>query len=68
MAHQKPYFHISSLKEYRENDPHRFKSHRIDKPAPILINNAQEWKAEQILDYGRQNNRDEFLVHWKDYE
>jgi len=26
MARQKPYFHVSSLKEYRENDPDRFKS------------------------------------------
>jgi len=24
MAYQKPYFHVSSLKEYRENDPDRF--------------------------------------------
>ena len=68
MARQKPYFHVSSLKEYRENDPNRFKSHRMDKPAPILIDNAEEWKAEQILDYGRQNNRHEFLVHWKGYQ
>jgi len=39
----------------------------MDKPAPILIDNAEEWEAEQILDYRRQN-RDEFLVHWKGYE
>ena len=63
MARQKPYFHVSSLKKYRENDPYRFKSCRIDKPAPILIDNAEEWEAEQILDYRHQNNRPEFLVH-----
>jgi len=68
MARQKPYFHVSSLKEYRENDPDRFKSRRMDKPAPIPIDNAEEWEAEQILDYRRQNNRHEFLVHWKGYE
>jgi len=68
MARQKPYFHVSSFKEYRENDPDRFKSRRMDKPAPILIGNAEEWEAEQILDYHRQNNRHEFLVHWKGYE
>ena len=67
MARQKPYFHVSSLKEYRENDPDGFKSRRIDKPAPIVIDNAEEWEAEQILDYRRQNNRHEFLVHWKGY-
>jgi len=49
MAPQKPYFDVSSLIEYRENDPDRFKSRRMDKPAPILIHNAEEWEAEQIL-------------------
>jgi len=68
MARQKPYFHVSSLKEFRENDPDRFKSRRMDKPASILIDNAEEWEAELILDYRRQNNRYEFLVHWKGYE
>jgi len=67
MARQKPYFHVSSLKEYRENDPDRFKSRRIDKPAPSLIDNAEEWEGEQILNFRRQNNRHEFLVHWKGY-
>jgi len=68
VARQKPYFHISFLKEYRENDPDRFRSPRMDKPAPILIDHAEEWEAGQILDYRRQNNRHEFLVHWKRYE
>ena len=40
----------------------------MDKPAPILIDNAEEWEAEDILDYSFQNNRHEFLVHWKGYE
>ena len=62
MARQKPYFHISSLKAYNENDPDRFASRRMDKPAPILIDNAEEWEAERILDYRHQNNTDEFLV------
>jgi len=68
MARQKPYFNVSSLKEYSENDLNRFKFRRMDKPAPILIDNADEWEAEQILDYRRQNNRHEFLLHWKGYE
>jgi len=68
IAGQKPYFHVSSLKDYRKNDPDRFKSHRMDKQAPILIDNAEEWEAEQILDYRRQNNRHKFLVAWAGYE
>ena len=68
MARQKHYFQVSSFKEYRGNDPDRFKSRRIEKPAPILIDNAEECEAEQILDYRRQNNRHEFLVYWKGKE
>jgi len=67
-ARQKPYFHVSSIKEYTENDPDRFKSRRMDKPAPILNDNAEEREAERILNYRCQNNRHEFLVHWKGYE
>jgi len=40
----------------------------MDKPAPILIDNAEEWEADQILDNRRQNNMSEFVVHWKGYE
>jgi len=40
----------------------------MDKAAPILIDNAEEWEAGQILDYCRQNNRNEFRDHWKPYE
>jgi len=68
MACQKPYFNASSLKGYRENDPDRLKSHRMDTQAPILIANEEEWEAEQILDYRRQNNRHELRVHWKGYK
>ena len=49
------------------NDPDRFKSRRIDQPAPILIDNAEQGEPEQGLDC-RQNTRHEFLVHWKGYE
>ena len=48
---QKPFFHVSSLKEYRVNDPDRFASRRMDKPVPILIDNEEQWEAEDILDY-----------------
>ena len=40
----------------------------MHKPAPILIDNAEEWEAEDMLDYRLQNNRHEFLVHLKGYE
>ena len=68
MDRQKPFFHVLSLKEYRENNPDRFDSRRMDKPASILIENAEEREAEDILDYCLQNNHHEFLVYWKGYE
>jgi len=40
----------------------------MDKPAPILIHNAEEWEDEQILNYRRLNKSLKFLVHWKGYE
>jgi len=67
MARQKRYFDVS-LKAYRENNSHRFKSRRMNKPAPIVIDNAEEWEAEQIHDYRRHNNRHQFLVHGKGYQ
>ena len=53
MACQKPYFHGSSLKESRDNNPDRFQSRRMDKPAPILIDNAKEYEAELEFVTGR---------------
>ena len=40
----------------------------MHKPDPILINNAEEWEAENILDYRLQNNCHDLLIHWKGYE
>jgi len=68
MARHKPYFHVSSLKEYSENDPNRFKSGKIGKPAPLLMNNPEEWEADHKLDYRRQYNRHEFLLYSKAFE
>jgi len=68
MARQKHYFHVFSLKAYREINPDRFKSRRMDKAAPMLIDNAEAWETEEILDYRCENNRHDFLVHWKGYQ
>ena len=68
MDRQKPFFHVSSLKENCENNPDGFATRRMDKPALILIDNAEEWEAEEILDYRLEKNRHELLVHWKGYE
>ena len=68
MANQKPYFHLSTINDYRENDPNRFKSRRYDKPAPILVDHAEEWEAEHRLGYGHLNHRHQLLVQYKGNE
>jgi len=40
----------------------------MGKPASILIDNAEEGKAEHILHDRRQNNWHKFLAQWKGYE
>jgi len=68
MAHQKLYFHVSYLKEFRHHDQARIKSGRMDNPSSILIDNVEQWEGQHILDYYCQNNRHKFLVYWKAYE
>ena len=33
----------------------------------MIIGNEPEWEAEKILDHRKQQNRHEFLVHWKGF-
>ena len=40
----------------------------MDKPAPILIDNAVKCEVVDILDYHFQNNYHEFIFYWKGYE
>jgi transposase InsO family protein len=68
MHRQSPWFHVSSLKKYNENDPQRFEARHMNQPKPLLIEDNEEWIVEEILDYRIQNNRHEFLVKWEGYE
>jgi transposase InsO family protein len=64
---QKPWFHVSVLKQYHENDDTKFPTRRFTRPEPMIIDNEPEWEVESILDHRTQQNRHEFLIHWKDF-
>src|SRR5688572_7474493 len=53
---------------YNETDPSLFTSRKLNRPTPLIIDNAEEWEVETILNYCLQNNKHEFLIHWKGYD
>ena len=61
-----PVFHIDLLTPYRETITHGVNYQR---PPPDLVNNAEEYEVEKILDsrlFGRRR-RLQYLVKWKGY-
>ena len=64
---QQGVFHCSVIKPYHPNDDSRFPGRAHTKPAPILINEEQEWEVEWILDFRERPGRGQFLVKWKGY-
>jgi len=59
---QRGVFHCSGVKPYHPNDDERFPGRAHNKPAPILIENEQEWEVETILDHRTRHGRGQFLV------
>ena len=64
---QRGVFHCSVVKPYHQNDDDRFPGRAHAKPAPILVNEQQEWEVETILDHRTRYGRGQFLVKWKGY-
>ena len=61
-----PVFHIDLLTLYRETIMH---GANYQRPPPDLVNNAEEYKVEKVLDsrlFGRRW-RLQYLVRWKGY-
>ena len=61
-----PVFHIDLLTLYRETIMH---GANYQRPPPDLVNNAEEYKVEKVLDswlFGRRR-RLQYLVKWKGY-
>lgn len=55
------------MKLYHENDDAQFPARRFTRPEPMIINSEPEWEVKTILDHRRQQNRHEFLIHWKGF-
>ena len=64
---QKPWFHVSVLKAYHENNDTKFPTRMFARPEPMIINDEPEWEVERILDHRTQQHRHEFLIHWKGF-
>ena len=61
-----PVFHIDLLTPYRETTTH---GANYQRPPPDLVDNAEEYEVEKILDsrlFGRRR-RLQYLVKWKGY-
>ena len=61
-----PVFHIDLLTPYRETPTHR---PNYSRPPPDLVDNAEEYEVEKILDsrkFGR-GRKLQYLVKWKGY-
>jgi len=64
---QKGIFHYSVVKPYHPNDDQQFPGRAHAKPAPILVNQQNEWDVEVIMNHRERYGRGLFLVKWKRY-
>jgi Chromo (CHRromatin Organisation MOdifier) domain len=62
-----PVFHVSKLRPYQspETIPHR--PPPIPPPAPVTIDDTDEFEVEKILDHRTRHNCQEYLVKWVGY-
>jgi len=40
---------------------------RKKQPAPVIIEGAEEWEVERILNKRRVRGKDKYLVYWKEF-
>ena len=64
---QRGVFHCSVVKPYHPNNNEPFPGRAHAKPAPICIDDEQEWEVEAILDFRERHGRGQFLVRGKGY-
>jgi len=38
-----------------------------EQPAPVIIEEKEEWKVERILNKRQVRGKDKYLVHWKGF-
>src|SRR5690349_20952584 len=62
-----PVFHVSILRPYTDPDSITHRSPSSPPPAPISIQDHDEFEVERILDHRKQHNHQEYLVKWVGY-
>jgi hypothetical protein len=59
-----PVFHVTLLEPFRPNDI----PGRIQDPSPsVIIDDYEEFEAEEILDSRIRNGKLQYYIHWKDW-
>jgi hypothetical protein len=59
-----PVFHVSLLEPFRPNDiPGRVQ----DPPPPVVVDDHEEFEAQEVLDSRTRRGKLQYLVHWKDW-
>jgi hypothetical protein len=61
-----PVFHVSQLKRYTPS-PGEFQREQQSRPAPEIVDDAEEFEVEYILDKRVRRRRTEYLVKWRGY-
>lgn len=59
-----PVFHVSLLKSAV---PDPFPGHNLDPPAPIMIDDKEEYEIEAVMDCRRRRGSIWYLIKWKGY-
>ncbi|XP_073465040.1 uncharacterized protein [Aquarana catesbeiana] len=57
-----PVFHVSLLKPSVSNP---FPERNLNPPDPVIVDGAEEFEIEAILDCRKRNNQAQFLIKWK---
>jgi hypothetical protein len=60
-----PIFHTSEIHPFQEKDDALFPQRALQPPAPVIINEQQEFFIEKIVDERRQGKRRQYLVRWR---
>lgn len=61
-----PVFHVDRLRPYHPS-PSTFGERTPPRPAPVIVEEEEEYEVEGIAAHQRRHNRMEYLVQWKGY-
>jgi hypothetical protein len=62
-----PVFHGSLLRPYTPNDASLFPNRNPPRPAPVLVNDQEEYHVDRIVDERVIHRKRQFLICWAGY-